>query len=155
MTVMNKIKRNSIVTLYHRIGYTDGSVLEDTFGDEPLTVQLGSGELASGLELGILGLQEGDQQTLDIAPEVAFGFRDDGLVHRLDRQDFDPDKPLEKGLIIEFSTPAGETLPGTIIDFDDNTVTVDFNHPLAGHTVRYTVEIVAVDNLSDSEDRLN
>jgi FKBP-type peptidyl-prolyl cis-trans isomerase SlpA len=152
---MNKINRNSIVTLYHRIGFSDGLVLEDTFDDEPLTLRLGSGELASGLELGILGLAEGDEQSLDIAPEVAFGYRDEDLVQRLARSDFDPDKPLQPGLIIEFSTPTGETLPGTIIDIDDDAVTVDFNHPLAGHTVRYTVRIVSVDNAADSEELIN
>lgn len=138
------------MTLHHRIGFTDGTVLEDTFDDEPLTYRLGCGEMAEGLELGLLGLQEGDEQTLDIGPDLAFGYPDENLVQSLDRTEFDPNKQLEPGLIIEFSTPSGETLPGTILEFDETHVKVDFNHPLAGHTVRYSVSIVSVDN-SDSE----
>jgi FKBP-type peptidyl-prolyl cis-trans isomerase SlpA len=142
----HKIQRNSIVTLYHQIGYTDGSLLEDTFDDEPLTFHLGSGDLAEGLELSLLGLQEGDEQTLEIGPDLAFGYVDDKLVQTLPRDDFNMDYLLAPGLIIEFSTPNGETLPGTILEFDDNTVRVDFNHPLAGHTVRYRVKIIEVVN---------
>lgn len=152
---MARINRNSIVTLHHRIGFIDGTVLEDTFDDEPLTYQLGTGELASGLELSILGLQEGDEQTLDIEPELAFGYPDENLVHSLDRDEFDPAKHLQKGLIIEFSTPTGETLPGTILEFDDEQVKVDFNHPLAGHSVRYSVRIVAVENIDPEPDTIN
>ena len=152
---MSRINHNSVVTLHHRIGFIDGSVLEDTFDSDPMTLRMGSGELASGLELSILGLEEGDEQTLDIAPEVAFGFRDEALIQLLDRGDFDPGSPPAPGLIIEFSTPSGETMPGTILEFDDNDVKVDFNHPLAGHTVRYTVHIVAVDNADDNQETIN
>lgn len=152
---MSKITRTSLVTLHHRIGFTDGTVLEDTFDDEPLSFRLGCGEIANGLELGLLGLQEGDEQTLDIGPDLAFGFPDDNLVQSLQRSEFDPTKPLEQGLIIEFSMPSGETLPGTILEFDDEAVKVDFNHPFAGHTVRYTVRVVRVDNTDCFEEVIN
>jgi FKBP-type peptidyl-prolyl cis-trans isomerase SlpA len=152
---MSRITRTSLVTLHHRIGFTDGTVLEDTFDDEPLSYRLGSGEIADGLELGLLGLQEGDEQTLDIGPDLAFGFPDDNLVQSLKRSEFDPTKPLEQGLIIEFSMPSGETLPGTILEFDHDSVNVDFNHPLAGHTVRYTVRVVRVDNTDCVEEVIN
>jgi FKBP-type peptidyl-prolyl cis-trans isomerase SlpA len=143
---MKKITLNSIVTLHHQIGYTDGSLLEDTFEQEPMTFRLGTGELAEGLELALVDLAEGDEQTLDIGPDLAFGYPDKGMIHQLQRNEFAEDFELEPGLIIEFSTPNGETLPGTILEFDDETVKVDFNHPLAGHTVRYRVKIVQIEN---------
>ena len=152
---MTKITRHSIVTMHHRLGLTDGSILEDTFDQEPMTFHLGSGELAEGLELALLDLQEGDEQTLDIGPDLAFGFPDEIAVHTLDRNEFDPQYQLEEGLIIEFSTPSGETLPGTILEFDDATVKVDFNHPLAGQTVRYSVKIIDVQNPDSPEETLN
>lgn len=152
---MDKITRTSIVTLHHKIGFTDGTVLEDTFAGEPLTYRLGRGEMADGLELGLLGLHEGDEQTLDIGPDLAFGFPDENLVQSLERSEFDPQKHLEVGLIIEFSTPTGETLPGTILEFDDSRVKVDFNHPLAGHTVRYRVRIVNIDNTDCAPESIN
>ena len=144
---MSMIERTSRVTLYYRLGLTDDSVLEDNFDDEePMTVTLGQGEMAEGLELALIGLRSGDEQTIDIGPDLAFGFVDETLFRSLPRIEFDPDLELEPGLIIEFANENGETLPGTIIDFNEDEVRVDLNHPLAGQTVRYSVKIVSVDN---------
>lgn len=146
---MSMIERNSRVTLFYRIGLTDDQVLEDNFDDEPMTVTLGCGELAEGLELALIGLKEGDEQTIDIGPDLAFGYIDETLFRAMARAEFDPDMELEPGLIIEFATEDGETLPGTILDFNDSEVRVDLNHPLAGQTVRYSVKIVAIDDDPD------
>jgi FKBP-type peptidyl-prolyl cis-trans isomerase SlpA len=144
------IERNSRVTLYYRLGLTDDQVLEDNFDEEPMTVTLGRGEMAEGLELALIGLQEGDEQTIDIGPDLAFGYVDETLFRAIARAEFDPDIELEPGLIIEFSTEDGDILPGTILDLNEHEVRVDLNHPLAGQTVRYSVRIVEVDNSSDS-----
>jgi FKBP-type peptidyl-prolyl cis-trans isomerase SlpA len=146
---MSMIERNSRVTLFYRIGLTDDQVLEDNFDDEPMTVTLGQGEMAEGLELALIGLKAGDEQTIDIGPDLAFGYVDETLFRAMARAEFDPDIELEQGLIIEFATEDGETLPGTILDCNDREVRVDLNHPLAGQTVRYSVKIVAVNDDPD------
>jgi FKBP-type peptidyl-prolyl cis-trans isomerase SlpA len=143
---MSLIERNSLVTLHYCLGLTNGDVLEDNFDDEPITVQLGCGEMAEGLELALIGLTAGQEETIDIGPELAFGFVDETLFRSIPRVEFDPDIELEPGLIIEFATEEGETLPGTILEFNEDEVRVDLNHPLAGQTVRYGVKIVAVDD---------
>ena len=148
---MSQIERNSRVTLHYRLGLTDDSVLEDNFDDDPMTVELGRGEMAEGLELALLGLREGEEQTIDIGPDLAFGYIDETLFRAIPRAEFDPELELEPGLIIEFATEDGETLPGTILDFDENEVKVDLNHPLAGQTVRYSVRIVSVDNDTEAK----
>jgi FKBP-type peptidyl-prolyl cis-trans isomerase SlpA len=147
---MSMIERNSRVTLFYRIGLTDDQVLEDNFDEEPMTVTLGRDEMAEGLELALIGLQAGDKQTIDIGPDLAFGFIDEALIRSMPRIEFDPDIDLEPGLIIEFANEAGDTLPGTIMDINDDEVKVDLNHPLAGQTVRYSVEILEVED-DDSE----
>lgn len=143
---MSAIERDSRVTLYYRLGLTDDQVFEDNFDEDPMTVTLGQGEMAEGLELALIGLKAGDEQTIDIGPDLAFGYIDESLVRTIPRAEFDPGLDLEMGLIIEFSTDEGETLPGTILDFDEQQVQVDLNHPLAGQTIRYSVKIIAVDN---------
>lgn len=143
---MSMIERTSRVTLYYRLGLTDDQILEDNFDDEPMTVTLGHGEMAEGLELALLGLRSGDEQTIDIDPDLAFGYVDETLFRSLARIDFDSELELEPGLIIEFANEDGDTLPGTILDFNEDEVRIDLNHPLAGQTVRYSVKIVAVDN---------
>lgn len=143
---MSMIERTSRVTLYYRLGLTDDDILEDNFDDEPMTVILGRGEMAEGLELALIGLSSGDEQTIDIGPDLAFGFVDETLFRSLQRAEFGPEIELEPGLIIEFANEDGDTLPGTILDFNEDEVRIDLNHPLAGQTVRYSVKIVAVDN---------
>lgn len=152
---MSMIERNSRVTLYYRIGLTDDQILEDNFDEEPITVQLGQEEMAEGLELALIGLQEGDEQTIDIGPDLAFGYVDETLFRALPRAEFDPDIQLEPGLIIEFATEDGETLPGTILEHNEEEVRVDLNHPLAGQTVRYSVKIVAVEQAPEESKTLH
>ncbi len=143
---MSTIERNSRVTLHHRLGLTDGHLLEDTFDEEPMTLQLGCGQMAEGLELSLIGLQEGDQQTVDIGPDLAFGHLDETLFRSFARAEFDPDIELEVGLIIEFSNAEDNALPGTILEFNEVEVRVDLNHPLAGQMVRYSVKIIAIED---------
>ena len=138
------ISPGSTVTLHLSLTLKDGTVAESTFDDEPLTFTMGDGSLAAGLELGLYGLRPGDTQRLELYPEQAFGLRDPGKVHQLPRADFAAEMALDPGLIIGFNTPGGEELSGTIIAFDDATVEVDFNHPLAGRVVIFDVEIIAV-----------
>jgi FKBP-type peptidyl-prolyl cis-trans isomerase SlpA len=152
---MSMIERNSRVTLYYRIGLTDDQILEDNFDDEPITVQLGRDEMAEGLELALIGLQEGDEQTIDIGPDLAFGYVDETLFRALPRAEFDPDIQLEAGLIIEFATEDGETLPGTILEHNEEEVRVDLNHPLAGQTVRYSVKIVTIEETPEESKTLH
>ena len=143
---MPKINQTSLITLHYQLGLTDDTILEDTFDEAPVTFRLGSGELAKGLELALFGLEPDDEQTIDIGPELAFGFSDETLLRSFPRAEFDPDIELQEGLIIEFSTPGGDTLPGTILEFNDEEVWADLNHPLAGQTVRYRVKIIDVVN---------
>ncbi len=148
---MSQIQRNSLVTLHYRLGLPNGDVLEDNFDDEPMTVRLGCGKMAEGLELALIGLRAGQEDTVDIEPDLAFGYIDETLFRSLPRSDFDPGMELEAGLIIEFATDSGELLPGTILDFDEREVRVDLNHPLAGQTVRYSVRIVSIDEADDGQ----
>ena len=148
---MSQVERNSLVTLFYRLGLPNGDVLEDNFDDEPMTVQLGRGEMAEGLELALIGLREGQEETIDIGPDLAFGYVDETLFRSIPRAEFDPELELEPGLIIEFATDDGDTLPGTILDFNEDEVHVDLNHPLAGQTVRYSVRIIAIDNEASSQ----
>ena len=134
----------STVTLHLSLTLEDGTVAESTFEDEPLTLTMGDGSLAGGLELGLYGLRPGDTQRLELYPEQAFGLRDPGKVHQLPRADFAAEMVLEPGLVIGFNTPGGEELSGTILAFDDATVEVDFNHPLAGRVIVFDAEIIAV-----------
>jgi FKBP-type peptidyl-prolyl cis-trans isomerase SlpA len=139
-----RIGHGSEVEMDFTIRLEDGTVAETTEGDEPLSFVMGDGTLVDGLELALYGLQPGDRQSLKIGPENGYGFPDPVNVHPMPRTDFPPDMELNRGMIIEFSTPSGIEVPGMITDVGDQQVTVDFNHPLAGHEISFEVEILSV-----------
>ena len=138
------ISPESTVTLHLSLSLEDGTVAESTFVDEPLTFTMGDGTLEEGLELGLYGLKAGNTQRLVLEPGQAFGLHDPAKRHQLSRAEFAAELELEPGVIIGFDTPSGEELSGTIMSLTDETVDVDFNHPLAGRVVVFEVEIIRV-----------
>ena len=144
MFVNYPISPESTVTLHLSLALEDDTVVESTFDDEPLTFTMGDGTLVEGLELGLYGMKAGATQRLVLQPEQAFGLHDPDKRHQLARADFSAELQLEPGVIIGFDTPSGEELSGTIVSLTDETVDVDFNHPLAGRVVVFEVEIISV-----------
>lgn len=145
------IAANSVVTMHFTLTLSDGTVAETSREGEPLQFQMGDGSIVIGLERALYGLQAGATQTILIDPADAFGFPDPANVHAMSSHDFSDDMALEPGVIISFTTPDGEELPGTVVEADDQQVMVDFNHPLCGHTVEFEVEILAVEDSSGVE----
>lgn len=141
---MTEIGPGSRVTMHFSLTLEDGTIAENSFDGEPLEFTMGDGTLNEGLELGLYGMKVGDEETLTMSPEQTFGFHDPENVHELPRSDFDREQPLEEGMIIAFNTPAGDELPGMIRQVSADSVTVDFNHPLAGHDLLYKIKILDI-----------
>ncbi|WP_018232919.1 FKBP-type peptidyl-prolyl cis-trans isomerase [Thioalkalivibrio thiocyanodenitrificans] len=138
------IAYGSKVRMHYTIALEDGMVADTTEGEEPLEFVMGAGDLEEGLELALIGLQPGDRQTVKLTPDQAFGYPSPAAIHDVPRRDFPPEMDLRPGLIVSFVTPGGDELPGTVKEVSDETVKVDFNHPLAGHEITYSVEILDV-----------
>lgn len=135
----------STITLHFRLSLTDGTEAFDT-GEDPLTCTLGDGTLLPGLELALYGLRPGDEQTLTLAPEQAWGERQQKLIKEMPRSDFPANNKLEAGQILAFSLPDGEETMGTLLAVEDEKVLVDFNHPLSGREVVFYAKILDVNN---------
>ncbi|MAY38381.1 MULTISPECIES: FKBP-type peptidyl-prolyl cis-trans isomerase [Spongiibacter] len=131
------------VTLHFALLLEDGSEVDSTFSRQPAVFVFGDGKLLPGVELKLLGLVAGDQQELVLAPEDAFGQRNPANIQRLPRSQFG-DIELSEGLVMNFADAANAELPGVISAIDDEMVDVDFNHPLAGRTLGFKVEIIDV-----------
>lgn len=143
-----KIQPGSSVVIKYTLAIENGAIIESTDGSDPLRFSIGDGTLIEGLEAVVRMMRPGERQCVSLVPQEAFGFADETSVHLLPRERFPADLPLEPGLIIGFTTPAGDEVPGKIMDIVGANVVVDFNHPLAGHTVTFDVELVAVDGPS-------
>jgi len=142
----DQIRPGSRVRLHLRLSLADGTVVEDTFGGEPMAFVLGDGSLAPGLELSLYGMRPGQSHHLTLHPDQAYGQPDPALVKVLPRSRFPADIEPRAGLLVEFETGAGESLPGLVLDVRGDEVEVDFNHPLAGKPVIFECEILEVDN---------
>jgi len=140
----NAINVGSEVEMHFSLSLKDGTVADGSLDDEPLKFTMGDGTLIEGLEMVLYGLKSGDKQTLEIEPRDAFGFPDEENIHEMPREEFAKEFEIKEGVIISFSTPSGDEIPGTIIEIGDEKVKVDFNHPLAGHTIQFFVEILDV-----------
>ena len=110
----------------------------------PLTVTVGEGNVIEGLQEALRGLEEGDSTTVEIPPEKAYGEHREGRVAEYDRDAFEEmigDRELEIGFEVEVKETG---LPGNVTEIEEETVTVDFNHELAGKTLEFDITVVDV-----------
>jgi FKBP-type peptidyl-prolyl cis-trans isomerase SlpA len=142
----DEIDLHSRVLMHYSIALTNGNLIESSFDDDPVEITMGGGDLSEGMELALFGLKEGDEQTLTLTAEQAFGVRDDSNINAMPLSDFPDGLTPEVGMSYVFETPRGENIPGTILSVDNEQATVDFNHPLSGQDIVFRVEILGVDN---------
>lgn len=129
------------VFLNFSLALEDGAEVDSNFGGEAVSFAIGDGSLLPGFERCLFGMEPGERKLFQVPPEDAFGQPNESNVQRIPRDGFDDDMDLELGLVCSFADAAGGELPGMIVGFDETEVTVDFNHPLAGHTILFDVHI--------------
>ncbi|WP_160288318.1 FKBP-type peptidyl-prolyl cis-trans isomerase [Pseudomonas knackmussii] len=138
-----RIGADTEVTLHFALKLEDGNVVDSTFDKQPATFKVGDGNLLPGFELALYGLKAGDKRTLSIDPEQGFGQPNPANVQVMPRDQFEG-MELSHGLLVIFNDAAKTELPGVVKEFDEQRVTIDFNHPLAGKTLAFDVEIIEV-----------
>lgn len=131
------------VSLHFAIKLQDGQIIDSNFDTRPASFTFGDGNIPEGFEQALLGLKAGEHAELTIAPERGFGMYNPSNIQVLPRSQF-KDMELEPGLVVSFQEPGGE-LPGVVTEFTDVKVTVDFNHPLAGKTLIFEVQVESVE----------
>lgn len=137
----------STVIFHFDIKLSDGSAAESTrVHNKPAKLQMGDGSLSPAFEAQLGGMAAGDKRTFSLAPEDAYGMPNPDNIYYVDRSKFSSDAPAKVGMIVGFAMPDGSELPGLIREVVGESVTVDFNHPLAGQTLTFNVEIVQVIN---------
>jgi FKBP-type peptidyl-prolyl cis-trans isomerase SlpA len=136
------------LTLHYRLATEDGTDIVTTFNDNPATLQIGSGQLAPFLETCLLGLAEGAHEEFTLAPEKAFGARNPDLIQRVSKTTLDENSSRDEayaiGDLVEFAAPGGGRFAGILRKLDDDGAVFDFNHPLAGQSLKFEVKIIGV-----------
>ncbi|MGQ9425507.1 FKBP-type peptidyl-prolyl cis-trans isomerase [Gilvimarinus sp. F26214L] len=133
------------VTLHFAVKLDDGSEVDSTFDSNPATFVVGDGNLLEGFEKLLFGLTAGDRNSFEVLPEQGFGAHNPNNIQEIPRSSFEDGMELSEGLMVSFADANNNELPGIVQSFDEQTVTVDFNHPLAGRNLIFDVEVLAVE----------
>ncbi|MHB1342541.1 MAG: FKBP-type peptidyl-prolyl cis-trans isomerase [Coriobacteriia bacterium] len=133
------------VLVHYRGTLDDGSEFDSSEGREPLQFTIGEGEVISGFETAVIGIEPGASATVTIAPEEAYGPRYDEAVQEVPLEAFGEAAP-PVGAVISVIADDGSEMAATVtaISEDLTTATVDFNHPLAGRTLTFEIELVQI-----------
>lgn len=144
-TEQTRISKGDKVELHFEVSLENGMMIDSTF-DRPTPVSLvvGDGSLLEGFEKVLINLTAGDIRTAHLSPDEAFGQWNEHNVQHFNKTDFTLSGEPEIGMMIEFEDKSKTTLVGVVRDITDTTVSVDFNHPLAGKNVLFKVQIFKV-----------
>jgi len=148
MTVVNlPVSEGTRVYVNFSVSLEDGSEVDSNFGGEPVAFVVGDGSLLPGFERLLFGMSAGQRRMFTVTPEDGFGQPNDNNVHYLARSQFAGHIELEVGLLYSFADASGGELPGLIVALDEEEVTIDFNHPLAGRNILFDVLVHRVEPL--------
>ena len=129
------------VTLHFALSLPGGEEIDSNFARAPARCTMGDGSLLPGFEQVLFGMRAGQQGEFLLLPEQAFGAVNADNVQRFPRYRFPPELDLQPGLMVDFSDAAGNAQAGVIVTGDARYVEIDFNHPLAGRSIRFRVHI--------------
>ena len=129
----------------HYSGFlTDGTIFDSSLEGDPFEITLGDGSVIPGFEAGLLGMAEGDEKTLAIPAEHAYGARDEGLVAEIARSQIPPEIDPQVGAVLQITSAGGDASNVIITQVSDTSITLDGNHPLAGQELIFEVKMVEV-----------
>ena len=146
----SQIVIGSKITLYFSLTLSDGEVIDSNFEKAPASFQIGDGNMLPGFERLLLGLTEGESLDKLIEAAEAFGERNPKNVHHFPIERFshlleDELMPTEQGSVVAFKDGAGFDVPGVVAKILEDTIVVDFNHPLSGRDILFKALIIKVD----------
>ena len=132
------------VLVHYTGSLDDGTQFDSSRGREPLEVILGQGMVIPGFERAIADLEPGQTVTVTIPEEEAYGAHNEEMVIRIPRTSFPAEITPTVGEQLVLRSPDGQEVPALIVDQDDDEVTLDANHPLAGFALTFEIELVSV-----------
>jgi peptidylprolyl isomerase len=140
----NAASAGDTVTVHYKGSLDDGTIFDTSEGDQPLEFTIGAHEVISGFENAIVGMNTGDRKTEHITAGDAYGEREDDLVFHVPRSSMQPGLEIEVGDFVRVTLPDGQTAPMQVVGLEAETVTLDANHPLAGKTLTFELELMEI-----------
>jgi FKBP-type peptidyl-prolyl cis-trans isomerase SlyD len=148
--VTQTVEKDKVVAIKYTLKDEAGEIV-DRSGDEPMEYLHGAGNIVPGLEKQLTGKSAGDTLVAKVSPEEGYGPKHDVKPQQIPRSAFPSDAKLEKGMSFSMSSNDGRTFPIWITKIQGPTVTVSPNHPLAGQSLHFDVEVVSVRDAHEEE----
>jgi peptidylprolyl isomerase len=147
MTKNNTVSSGDTVTLHYRGTFEDGTEFDSSYSrGEPMTVTAGAGRLISGFDTALESMTEGQKKTFTLSPDEAYGDRNPEATTSLERTMFPEGFEFAMDKTIPLMGPEGQPVMGTISEITDTEVVVDLNHPMAGKTLTFEVEVLSINS---------
>lgn len=141
---MTEVKSGDTVRIHYTGTLEDGSVFDSSRGREPLEFTVGSGQIIPGLDKALPGMKVGDEKTVQIPCDEAYGPHDPNGRQAIPRDQVPAHIPLEPGLQLQMQLPDGRAMAVTVAELSEAEVVLDANHPLAGKDLTFDVEMVEI-----------
>ena len=138
------IKEGVKVNILFEAKLETGEIVLKTEEEQPLEVVVGDGNIPKSIEKILIDMKEGETKTITLESAEAFGPKIDDLIVDLPKEGFDSQVELEVGSRVSINSPEGKKFIGTILEVKDENISVDFNHPLAGEKLIFTVTVVSI-----------
>ncbi|MBC8433942.1 MAG: peptidylprolyl isomerase [Desulfobacterales bacterium] len=142
--MVKKVEKDLFVSVDYKGTLQNGDVFDTSHGHQPLEVKVGAGQLISGFENELLGMSLNEKKTFTLEPAEAYGNRNENLKRDIPKADFPPELNPRVGMTVGLQNPEGHQVPAQIVHLDDEKLTLDMNHPLAGKTLNFEIEVVGI-----------
>jgi len=141
---VSTVKEGDMVKVHYTGKFEDGTVFDSSKDKEPLEVAIGQGQVIPGFEKGIMGMKKGAVKTITLTPENAYGQVRDDLIVKVKKSDIPENIEPKIGLNLQMKQSDGQVINLVVSEIAEETVTLDANHPLAGKTLVFDIEVVEI-----------
>ncbi len=144
------IKKGDLIALHYEGRFENGEVFDSSSFHEghehPLEFTVGEGQVVPGFDNAVIGMSKDEEKEFTLKPSEAYGEHNSELQQKIPKDQLPKDQTPEAGMTIVVKTPDGNQFPVQIIAVDEETITLDLNHPLAGKTLIFKIKILDVNH---------
>lgn len=141
---MQKVENGMFVSVHYTGTLESGEQFDTSAGRLPLEFKVGDGRMIRGFDAQVVGMSLNEKKTFTLAPEEAYGERKEGHQYDFPRAEMPAEINPQVGQTLALTTPDGQQVPARVIVVDDEKVTFDLNHPLAGQSLTFDIEVVGI-----------
>ena len=142
---MKSVEKGDKVKVEYTGKLEDGTVFDSSEKHgAPLEFEVGAGQVISGFDEAIVGMKKDEEKKITLAPEDAYGERNEELIKDIPKESFPQDQEIKPGMVFMMKVPDGRQFPAVISEVKDNAVTVDLNPPLAGKTLVFEIKLLEI-----------